>query len=317
MSCWPEDWNDILISNILLHRLKRTLARRHWEWNSAFNIEDFALGIVRFWSSPHTGMCCFFFLGSMCRPYSKVSVLIVFVFGYSRCFSTFARPWLAATCQQTRRHFRRWSKVEELTKAKIRFSDVGEDETRPGYDSTLRKVEMHFWTFFLDEHQLHPGRNWLHSRPSRPCQVGFCNNMIMFFLLPSTSVLVTLCLMSMKPCARSENPSHEPASNPAKACESRGVFHSGNAKHFSDCHGSGCKLSLEDVGGELSDKDLTNTWCSWMERILHGWIYRSHLAVAVPKRKECHYVQQNWILSILHDMRRDFPASTGLCLSGF
>ena len=67
-----------------------------------------------------------------------------------------------------------------------------------------------------------------------------------FFLLPSTSVLVTLCLMSMKPCARSENPSHEPASNPAKACESRGVFHSGNAKHFSDCHGSGFKLSLEE-----------------------------------------------------------------------
>ena len=68
--------------------------------------------------------------------------------------------------------------------AKIRFSDVGEDETRPGYDSTWRKVEMHFWTFFLDEHQLHPGRNWLHSRPSRPCQVGFCNNMIMLFFTP-------------------------------------------------------------------------------------------------------------------------------------
>ena len=135
-----------------------------------------------------------------------------------------------------------------------------------------------------------------------------------FFTSQHTSVLVTLCLMSMKPHARSENPSHELQIRQRLA--SREGFSIAvtlnNAKHFSDCHGSGCKLSLEEIY-------LTKIWRilgvrEWKES---WWVYRNHLAVAVPKRKECHYVQQNWILTILHHMRRNFPASTGLCLSGF
>ena len=78
---------------------------------------------------------------------------------------------------------------------------------------------------FFDEH---PSRNWL-SGPSGPCQDCYeSQHDHVYIFTPSTAARVRArdsMMFSSKACAleRSGNPPHVPASNPAKACESRGV----------------------------------------------------------------------------------------------
>ena len=132
------------------------------------------------------GCFCFppVFFVSMCRTIANLSVLIVFLdaVAASRHLHGDDGPRLANKQGDTFEDDRRWKSWPRRKQGFLMWERMKPDLDMIAHGEKLRCI---FGRFFLDEHQLHPDRNWLHSRPSRPCQVGFSNHMIMFFFFPA------------------------------------------------------------------------------------------------------------------------------------